>query len=93
MIFRSMEINIFDKMSTTVVESPIPIAFIADVGLTGELKKVPSIEIRVKELARMGFKKVYVAKDSFSKEVKIPNIKIMSMKELLRSSLQVKEII
>ena len=58
------------------------IAFIADVGLTGELKKVPSIEIRVKELARMGFKKVYVAKDSFSKEVKIPNIKIMSMKTL-----------
>ena len=58
------------------------VAFIADVGLTGELKKVPSIEIRVKELARMGFKKVYVAKDSFSKEVKIPNIKIMSMKTL-----------
>ena len=58
------------------------IAFIADVGLTGELKKVPSIEIRVKELARMGFKKVYVAKDSFSKEVKITNIKIMSMKTL-----------
>ena len=58
------------------------IAFIADVGLTGELKKVPSIEIRVKELARMGFKKVYVAKDSFSKEVNIPNIKIMAMKTL-----------
>ena len=58
------------------------VAFIADVGLTGELKKVPSIEIRVKELARMGFKKVYVAKDSFNKEVRIPNIKIMSMKTL-----------
>ena len=58
------------------------IAFIADVGLTGELKKVPSLEIRVKELARMGFKKVYVAKDSFSKDVNIPNIKIMAMKTL-----------
>lgn len=30
----------------------------------------------------MGFKKVYVAKDSFSKEVNIPNIKIMAMKTL-----------
>ena len=30
----------------------------------------------------MGFKKVYVAKDSFNKEVRIPNIKIMSMKTL-----------
>ena len=58
------------------------IAFIADVGLTGELKKVPSIETRVKELARMGFKKVYVAKDSFSRDVKIPNIKIMALKTL-----------
>ena len=58
------------------------IAFIADVGLTGELKKVPSLEIRVKELARMGFKKVYVAKDSFIKDVNIPKIKIMAMKTL-----------
>ena len=58
------------------------IAFTADVGLTGELKKVPSLEIRVKELARMGFKKVYVAKDSFIKDVNIPNIKIMAMKTL-----------
>ena len=44
------------------------IAFIADVGLTGELKKVPSLESRVKELERMGFKKVYVPKDSFIRE-------------------------
>ena len=58
------------------------VAFIADVGLTGELKEGSIHRNRVKELARMGFKKVYVAKDSFSKEVKIPNIKIMSMKTL-----------
>ena len=43
---------------------------------------MPSIETRVKELARMGFKKVYVAKDSFGKDVKIPNIKIMALKTL-----------
>lgn len=61
---------------------PADIAFIADVGLTGELKKVPSLEIRVKELARMGFKKVYVAKDSFNKDVRIPKIKIMALKTL-----------
>ncbi|MBO0961572.1 DNA repair protein RadA [Neobacillus sp. MM2021_6] len=38
--------------------------FIADIGLTGELKKVPALESRVKELERMGFKKVYVAKNA-----------------------------
>ncbi|EKN69199.1 DNA repair protein RadA [Neobacillus bataviensis LMG 21833] len=38
--------------------------FIADIGLTGELKKVPALESRVKELERMGFKKVYIAKNA-----------------------------
>lgn len=58
------------------------IAFIADVGLTGELKKVPSLESRVRELERMGFKKVYVAKDSFSKGTKFNNIEVVALKTL-----------
>lgn len=58
------------------------VAFIADVGLTGELKKVPSIESRIKELSRMGFKEVYVAKDSFSRVNKIRGIKIIEAKNL-----------
>ena len=51
------------------------IAFIADVGLTGELKKVPSLEVRVKELARMGFKKGICSKRFFSKEAKYTEYK------------------
>ncbi|MFK9094855.1 DNA repair protein RadA [Bacillus salipaludis] len=43
---------------------PNDTVFIADIGLTGELKKVPALESRVKELERMGFKKVYVAKNA-----------------------------
>lgn len=58
------------------------IAFIADVGLTGELKKVPSLESRVKELARMGFKRVYIAKDSFNKNTIIKGIEIIALKTL-----------
>ena len=61
---------------------PTDVAFIADVGLTGELKKVPSLEGRVRELARMGFRKVYVAKDSFAKGFKIEGIDIISLKTL-----------
>ncbi len=38
--------------------------FIADVGLTGELKRVPSLQVRLKEIDRMGFKKAYIAKGS-----------------------------
>ena len=58
------------------------IAFIADVGLTGELKKVPSLESRVKELARMGFKRVYVAKDSFNKGIVFNDIEVIQLKTL-----------
>lgn len=55
-------------------------AFIADVGLTGELKKVPGLESRIKELNRMGFEKVYIAKDSM--KPKGLNIQIVEMKYL-----------
>ena len=58
------------------------IAFIADVGLTGELKKVPSLESRIKELARMGFRRVYVPKDSFIKKPNIEGIDIVQLKTL-----------
>ena len=58
------------------------IAFIADVGLTGELKKVPALESRVKELERMGFKKVYVPKDSFVKACSFKTIKVVELKTL-----------
>lgn len=43
---------------------PNDTVFIADIGLTGELKKVPAMEARIRELERMGFKRVFVAKNS-----------------------------
>lgn len=58
------------------------IAFIADVGLTGELKKVPSLESRIKELERMGFTKVYVPKESFVQGHNFKTIEIVELKTL-----------
>ncbi|MBC8588033.1 DNA repair protein RadA [Paratissierella segnis] len=55
--------------------------FVADVGLTGELKKVPSLESRLKEVDRMGFAKAYVAK-GFIKNLKLNNLEIIEMKSL-----------
>ena len=51
------------SIASTVYNQPISgeWAFIADVGLTGELKRVPGAEGRIKELDRMGFSRVYVA--------------------------------
>lgn len=50
------------SIASSVYDKPIPSdwAFLADVGLTGELKRVPSMESRIKELDRMGFKQVFI---------------------------------
>ncbi|OZV11595.1 DNA repair protein RadA [Tissierella sp. P1] len=55
--------------------------FISDVGLTGELKRVPSLESRIRELDRMGFKYVYVAPNS-GKGIKTSNLKIIELETL-----------
>lgn len=55
--------------------------FIAEVGLTGELKRVPQIETRVSELDRMGFEKVYIAK-SGKKLAMTKNIDVIELNNL-----------
>lgn len=57
------------------------IVFISDVGLTGELKRVPSLEARLREVDRMGFKTAYVAPGSF-KNTKFKNLNIVQLKIL-----------
>lgn len=82
---REQSVNMAAMMSivSSVLDKPIQndTAFIADVGLTGELKKVPAVESRVRELARMGFKNVYIAKTEGN--IKKPDgIEIYEMKTL-----------
>ncbi len=55
--------------------------FLADVGLTGELKKIPSLEPRLKEAERMGIKKAYVA-DEVKIYTKFNSLKIIKRKLL-----------
>lgn len=50
--------------------------FISDVGLTGELKKVPSLEARLREVDRMGFKTAYIAPASPSGTRKYNNLQV-----------------
>lgn len=56
--------------------------FISDVGLTGELKKVPSLELRIRELDRRGFKRVYIAKNALARPLEIKNVEIVELKSL-----------
>ena len=71
------------SIASSVYNKPIPAswAFIADVGLTGELKRVPSMETRVKELDRMGFEKVFIPIGGM-RETNLENIEVVEMKFL-----------
>ena len=55
---------------SSVKDIPLPSdwAFIADVGLTGELKRVPAMESRIKELNRMGYSHVITAEGAVHQE-------------------------
>ncbi|HHV97277.1 MAG TPA: DNA repair protein RadA [Clostridiaceae bacterium] len=84
--FKEQAVNLAVIMSivSSVFDKGIPndTAFISDVGLTGELKKVPSLEMRIRELDRRGFKKVYVARDAVSSNLKVENIEVIALKTL-----------
>lgn len=71
------------SIASSVYDKPIPSswAFIADVGLTGELKRVPSMESRIKELDRMGFEKVFIPAGGM-REINLENIKVVEAKLL-----------
>ncbi|MBR2852539.1 MAG: DNA repair protein RadA [Anaerotignum sp.] len=71
------------SIASSVYNKPIPSnwAFLADVGLTGELKRVPSMESRVKELDRMGFEKVFVPVGGV-RETNLEHMEVVEVKSL-----------
>lgn len=81
---QSINLSVIMSIASSVYNKGIPnnTVFISDVGLTGELKKVPSLELRIKELDRMGFKRVYIAKNAFTRAVKFNNIEVIELKTL-----------
>lgn len=58
------------SMVSSAIGKPVDssMVFIGDVGLTGELKKVPSMEAMMRELVRMKFKTIVIPKGSVSLE-------------------------
>ncbi len=56
--------------------------FIADIGLTGELKRVPTLEARLREADRMGYKRAYVAKRSLQKKMALKNLQVIEKNTL-----------
>ncbi len=83
---RETAVNLAIIMSivSSVLEKGIPndVVFIADVGLTGELKRVPSLESRIKELDRMGYRRAYICKDGLKQKLNLRNLKVVELRNL-----------
>lgn len=81
---QSVNLAIIMSIVSSVYNRPISndIVFIGDVGLTGELKRVPSIEGRIKELDRMGFRRVYIPKEGLRQNIELKNIQVFPIRTL-----------
>lgn len=69
---QSVNLAVIMALVSSALKKSIPsdTVFIGDVGLTGELKKVPSLETMVREIGRMGFRRIIVPPESVRDELK-----------------------
>lgn len=63
-------------------EIPYGTLFVGEVGLTGEVKKVTSIDSRIKEAERMGFKEIIIPNQNLKTDISKLNIKVTKMKTI-----------
>lgn len=80
---QASNLSVLMSIVSSVKDKGIPndTVFIADVGLTGELKRVPSLEVRLRELDRMGYKRAYIAPNSV-KGIKMSGLEIIELETL-----------
>ena len=79
----SANLAVIVSIASSVYDKPIgsDAIFLADVGLTGELKKVPSLNARLREADRMGIKVAYVSSD-YGENAKLKNLKVIKLRTL-----------
>ena len=63
------------------------VIMLGDIGLTGELKKVQSIETKIKEAERMGFKKIIIPEQNINGTYSIEIIKAKTIKMAIDKAL------
>lgn len=76
---QSVNLAVIISVASSILNKSVPRdnVFIAEVGLTGELKKVPNLSERLTELDRMGYKKVYISNEV----VDIKNLKTLKVEK------------
>lgn len=72
------------------VATPPDLIMLGDIGLTGELKKVQSLEAKIKEAERMGFKKIIVPDQTIVGHYNIEIVKAKTAKQAISNALSLK---
>lgn len=57
-------------------------AFVGEIGLTGEVRRVPRVFDRVLEAQKLGFKRIFVPKNSLKKDQTVSGIQVLPVKTL-----------
>jgi DNA repair protein RadA/Sms len=80
----SCNLAIAASLISAYSKRPIPekTVFIGDIGLTGEIKKIQSVEAKIKEAERMGFSTIFVPNQKITGQYKIEIIKINHVLEI-----------
>jgi DNA repair protein RadA/Sms len=84
---RENDLSVIASLLSSYYASPVPndTLFLGEVGLTGEVRSVPMIEIRLKEIAQMNYKRVITSKraaDDFRGKYKLELVGITKASEL-----------
>lgn len=76
---QSVNLAVIISVASSILNKSVPRdnVFIAEVGLTGELKKVPNLSERLTELDRMRYKKVYTSNEV----VDLKNLKTLKVEK------------
>jgi DNA repair protein RadA/Sms len=88
----AVDLGIVAAMTSSFLDKPIDAQTIVlgEVGLAGEVRAISQMEVRVKEAARLGFKRCLVPKTNaaqLEKKIKIEVCAIASLKEMLENLL------
>lgn len=84
---RENDLSVIASLLSSYYATPVPndTLFLGEVGLTGEVRSVPMMEIRLKEIAQMNYKRVITSKraaDDFKSKYKLNIVGISKASEL-----------
>ncbi len=71
-------------IASSVWDRPVPadMAFVGEIGLSGELRAVSQTSLRVREAAKLGFKRVMVPRTYRREEAPAPQVQVLTVRSL-----------